>query len=419
MPFSINISMRKTSFIKCLCAAVIFLVLIPVISIPECRAENNNDQYVQKLDKLVKNGGYIITRDQSVILSRNPDKVFVPASTWKILTALAAMERLGHDFRFATEFYIDEQDNLYIKGFGDPFLISEEITTIFEDLKDLHINKINNIYLDDSSFEVATPPAGAVGNLKAYNVMNGALAANFNTINLRVLQDGTIRSAENQTPTLPIMGELGERLSPGTHRINISQDPENVLRHVGELFRSLQERCGITGSGKIAVKKTPAGLQSCYSHYSSKRLTDIIEEMMLFSNNFIANQLYLYMGAREFGYPATWDKARQSLENYIKKVFPEFKDEISVDEGSGLSRENLISPGALLAIVERFKPYALHLPLNKGRRVKSGTMNNIYSYAGYFEDNGRYDSFVIILNQSANNRDKALDLMEQVYRNTP
>ncbi len=132
-----------------------------------------------------------------------------------------------------------------------------------------------------------------------------------------------------------------------------------------------------------------------------------------------SNQLYLYMGARESGYPATWDKARMSLKDYVNNAFSAYKDEIIIDEGSGLSRENRISPRAMLAVLERFKPYALFLPLSKGCRIKSGTMNNIYSYAGYFVDKETYDPFVIILNQSGNNRGEALDLMEHIYRKSP
>lgn len=410
--------MEKIRAIKTPLLTALFFLTTIIVCI-DCRAQLPEGSYVKELNALVQNGGYIITRDQKTILSLNPDNTFVPASTWKMLTALAAIEKLGQEFCFTTEFYADEKDNLYIKGFGDPFLTSEEISAVLYKLKDLHINIINNICLDDSSFEVSEPPAGAADNLRPYNVTNGALAVNFNTINLIVSRDGTISSAEKQTPALPIMQELGESLSPGCHRINISQDPENVLRYVGELFRALQARYGISGSGEIIVKKIPAGLQPCHMHCSSKRLSDIIEEMMLYSNNFIANQLYLYMSGRESGYPATWDKARMSLEDYVNNAFSAYKDEIIIDEGSGLSRDNRISPRAMLAVLERFKPYARLLPLNKGRRIKSGTMNNIYSYAGYFMDNGTYDPFVIILNQSGNNRGEALDLMERIYRKSP
>ncbi len=45
---------------------------------------------------------------------------------------------------------MDANQNLYIKGFGDPFLISEEVIIIVRELKKLGCRKINDIYLDDT-----------------------------------------------------------------------------------------------------------------------------------------------------------------------------------------------------------------------------------------------------------------------------
>ena len=55
-----------------------------------------------------------------VIWSHNPDQAMVPASTLKILTSLATLHTLGSDYRFPTDFLLDAEDNLVIKGYGDP-----------------------------------------------------------------------------------------------------------------------------------------------------------------------------------------------------------------------------------------------------------------------------------------------------------
>ena len=60
------------------------------------------------------------------LVSQNADKPFVPASVTKIVTAWLALEVLGADYRFETRFYLDAKRVLYIKGGGDPYLISEE-----------------------------------------------------------------------------------------------------------------------------------------------------------------------------------------------------------------------------------------------------------------------------------------------------
>lgn len=409
----------RLGLIRILFLFVLLSLAASTTFITKAFAAQGGESYKRDLENLVQKGGYIISKNGEPILSRNPDVGLIPASIWKIVTALAALENLGKDFRFTTEFYRDEENNLYIKGLGDPFLVSEEIALILDRLGDHNVKEIKDIYLDDSSFEVPTPPAGASNSLNPYDVINGALAVNFNTVNIKVLPDGRVLSAEEQTPTLPIMLELGGNLQDGTHRINISQAPENVLRHTGELFRELQERHNIPGSGEIIIREVPPDLEPVYIHRSSKVLTDLIEALMLYSNNYITNQLYLAMGALEFGYPATWEKAKASLQNYIHTSFPSYEEEITVDEGSGLSRENRITPRALLAILERFKSYARLLPLEEGRRIKSGSLKDVYSYAGFFQKEDGYDCFVIILNQPHNNRDEALDILERIYRQSP
>ena len=378
-----------------------------------------NDGLESRLNKLVRNGSCIVTKNNSYIASYNPDTPFIPASIWKIITALAALETLGEDYRFKTEFYLDSDSNLYIKGFGDPFLISEEIDSIFKALTHKGVAKINIIYLDNSTFTGSEAPSGIGSSLNPYDVTNGALAVNFNTINFHVDEKGEIGSAEKQTPTLPLMKELGRDFKKGTHRINISRSPENVSRHAGELFRAFQRQHLISGNGKEIIGKTPAGLSPCYIHYSSKTLKDIIKAMMLYSNNYIANQIYLTMGAAAYGYPATWEKSQKYLRNYLDKDLPEYSKSIIFDEGSGISRNNRITAHAMIEVLNKFKPYAGLLPIEDGRFVKSGTLRGVYSYAGYFIRDGDYDSFVIMLNQNKNTRDRILKLLEKQYKDAP
>lgn len=383
------------------------------------KADKANATNKEEINKLIQNGGYIATKENTCILSYNPDKSFIPASIWKIVTALGALETLGEKYRFKTECYLDNSNNLYIKGYGDPFLISEEIDSIFKALAERGIVEINNIYLDSTSFTGTKAPPGVSSSLNPYDVTNSALAVNFNTINFHVDGKGTISSAEKQTPTLNIMKELGRNFNTGNHRINISGSPENVSRYTGELFRSFQRQHGIPGRGTEISKETPSDLKPFYIYYSSRTLEDIIKAMMLYSNNYIANQIYLTLGATEDSYPATWEKSRVFLRKYLDKTFPEHSKSIVFDEGSGISRNNMINAHAMIEALNRFKPYAHLLPLENGKLIKSGTLKGVYSYAGYFVRGRNYDSFVIILNQKKNNRDKILGLMEQQYNEPP
>src|SRR5574337_1384850 len=68
------------------------------------------------------------------LVAQNADRPFVPASVTKIVTAWLAMEVLGGDYRFETRFYLDSKQILYVRGGGDPFLISEELKPLAAEL---------------------------------------------------------------------------------------------------------------------------------------------------------------------------------------------------------------------------------------------------------------------------------------------
>jgi serine-type D-Ala-D-Ala carboxypeptidase/endopeptidase (penicillin-binding protein 4) len=70
----------------------------------------------------------------------------------KIATAWLAMEALGADYRFESRFYLDDKRVLYIRGGGDPFLISEELAPLAKDL----VAKIGKAPSPASSLTAAT-----------------------------------------------------------------------------------------------------------------------------------------------------------------------------------------------------------------------------------------------------------------------
>ncbi len=373
-----------------------------------------------KTTELVSNGGYAVMKNGTVISSLNADRQYIPASIWKITTALAALDMLGTDYRFTTFFYLDQEMNLYIQGKGDPFLVSEEIAIIFKRLKDLGISRINNIFLDESLFDLQhNRPHGAGITLNPYDAANSALAANFNTVYLSVGSDGTISSAEPQTPTLPIMKKLGNGLPAGSHRINISGSRENSLGHFGELFRSYQEINAIPGSGTVSTAYVPDNLKPLLQYRSSRSLKEIIREMLLYSNNYMANQLFLTIGAQLSGYPATWEKGRKAINYYLESSLGIPPSSFHCEEGSGISKKNRVTPDAMLKILETFKPHANLLPKEKNHFIKSGTLIDVFSYAGYFIFDERKESFVLMLNQPANKRDILLNLLIDRYKSFP
>jgi serine-type D-Ala-D-Ala carboxypeptidase/endopeptidase (penicillin-binding protein 4) len=73
---------------------------------------------------------FVVDETGKELLAQNAGEPFVPASVTKIVTAWLAMQVLGGDYRFQTRFYLDNARVLYVRGGGDPFLVSEELALL-------------------------------------------------------------------------------------------------------------------------------------------------------------------------------------------------------------------------------------------------------------------------------------------------
>src|SRR5215218_10657732 len=95
----------------------------------------------------------VVDAKGSELVAQNIDEPFVPASVTKIVTAWLAMEVLGRDYRFETRFHLDDKRVLYVRGGGDPFLISEELAPLATELVGAVGKKpITGIVLDASYY---------------------------------------------------------------------------------------------------------------------------------------------------------------------------------------------------------------------------------------------------------------------------
>ncbi len=365
-------------------------------------------------EELVDNGGFLLMDETGKKIGFHAQKPFIPASTVKILTSLAALETMGENFKFTTNFYYDQHKNLYIQGGGDPFLVSEEIKKICKELRLAGIREIKSIILDDTLYQLAGPANGAEATLQPYDAHNSALAVNFNTVHIKVLKDGSVISAEKQTPTTQFLNNF-KFLPPGQHRINLNQLKNLALaphlQYAGELFREflLQENIVIT-STSISSGKVPASLQAILEWQSDYLLKEIISMYLLSSSNFMTNQVFLMFGLRQKGAPATWEKSRESINEFISKRFKLSSSTTHIEEGSGLSRKTCMSPEAMIDILEEFKPHHQLLAFSPRYKLhyKTGTLENVYCLAGYIPKNNKLLPFAIFLNQKKNNRDEIL-----------
>lgn len=366
---------------------------------------------------LIHNGAFAVADETGkIILACNPDESFVPASVIKIQTALAALHILGEEYRFQTFFYMDRQHNLYVKGTGDPMLVSEEMENVLQALQRSGVTEIKSIFIDNSFFAL---PKQAPGRGKSDNPFDSpvsATAVNFNTVNIQVKSDGRVQSAEPQTPTIPIMKEMAVGLKPGTYRVNICQDkcdPDiSSARYTAELIRGLQKQAGIKGDGRYEIKKVPVDAKLVYVHKNSKTLGQVVASFLEYSNNYIANLVFLACGTGEYGYPADWDKAQKAVRKAMDTLLGSATaSESKIIEGSGLSRRNSTTARAMIKSLVVFKPYQHLMQKKNGVDIKSGTLDGVYNYVGYFK-NG--EPFVILLNQKQNTRDKVLGRLHRI-----
>ena len=215
----------------------------------------------EKLAALAPSGLVLVVDEKGdELVAQNADKPFVPASVAKIVTAWLAMEVLGADYRFETRFYLDGDRVLYVRGGGDPFLISEELAQLASALvAAIGKQPLNGIVLDASYYPSDIRIPGIEDTDEAYDALNAALAVNFNTIHA-VRKGKAVHSAEKQTPITPLaISQFRARGANGRGRISLTQDPAVGLQYAGELIAAFIERAGGSLKGKISTGAVPRG----------------------------------------------------------------------------------------------------------------------------------------------------------------
>ena len=254
------------------------------------------------------------------LVFQNADNPFVPASVTKIVTAWLAMEVLGGDYRFETRFYLDGDRVLYIRGGGDPFLISEELAQLASELvAAIGKEPLSGIVLDASYYPSDIRIPGIEDTDEAYDALNSALAVNFNTVHA-VRKGKTVGSAEKQTPITPLaISQFRARGPKGRGRISLTQDPAVGLQYAGELIAAFIERAGGSIKGKISTGAVPEGLEPVYVHRQSRTLSKILAGLLLGSNNYIANQVFLEIGGHRLGGPVSLEKSLQVANEMLAK----------------------------------------------------------------------------------------------------
>lgn len=350
----------------------------------------------------------IDARDGSVLYTRSPDDAFMPASTFKLLTGSAALDRLGPAFRFRTSASIEgpvvggvARGRLVLRGGGDPFLNAADLdnlastlersgirrisgpidvdTTHFidppympgwswDDFPYYYAPKISALSFEENVVHITIAPASTIGMramiaARPYGRVGdppAGCAVTSDVIIIPYAQTGaasstdTIDVARDPGGCIIVTGSIPLGSAPDTIEAAVPS-PETYAWHV--LVERLRAHHIVLTSPAVpigfpqSVVAAPArpGATLVWSH-DSETLADLLADCWLPSDNLLAELLLKSTGsggdepgsaASGIAFEKTW------LRTFGVDLAP-----LSIDDGSGLSAYDRITPRALVAILQ-------------------------------------------------------------------
>jgi serine-type D-Ala-D-Ala carboxypeptidase/endopeptidase (penicillin-binding protein 4) len=381
-------------------------------------------------------------------LEHRADVPVNPASIAKLATTLAALELLGPASTWTTPVLADGpivggtlRGNLYIKGQGDPKLVLERLWLLLRRLHAQGLHRVaGDIVLDHSAFEVPAGDPGAFDGepLRPYNAAPDALLLNFKSVTLtlvpqadgkaRILADpplagvrwpfgvplaaggcGDWRSglrADFSDPLRPrFTGSYAASCGERTWPLAFADPPSYAARAVAGMW---QEVGGHTG-GVVRDGVTPA-TAVLLAETVSPPLAEVVRDTNKFSNNVMAQQLFLTMGLRLRG-AGTLEAARDAVGTWWReRISPEAP---TFGNGSGLSRDEHITGRQLVKLLQHawaspvMPELMASLPVvgvdgtlrttqaGVTAHLKSGSLRDVWGVAG-FVDGANGHRYVVV-----------------------
>ena len=399
------------------------------------------------------------------VLAVGETRALNPASTMKLLTTFVALDQLGPAYQWSTEAFASAPlrgdilaGDLILRGTGDPGLTLENFWLMLRNLRTRGLREIRgDLVLDRSYFSgVETADPGSFDNepTRPYNTQPDALLVNFKSFRLSFLPDTENRKVrivvEPALPQLQIANNLvldNEPCGDWVARLKITASGDSataklnfdgnyaaacgekerhfsVLGHaqyVHALFTLLWRELGGSFSGGVRNDGVPADATMLLS-FSSQPLFDSVRDINKFSNNVMARQLFMSLGAIAFGAPASAEKSVRAIKQWLdtrRVTIPE----LILENGSGLSRTERVSARGLaqlllLAARSAIMPeFIASLPLvavdgTMRKRlngaeiagqahIKTGSLTGVRAIAGYVLDaRGRVMIVVFLVNHA-------------------
>ncbi|MFY9510683.1 MAG: D-alanyl-D-alanine carboxypeptidase/D-alanyl-D-alanine-endopeptidase [Rubrivivax sp.] len=413
-------------------------------------------------------------------ISAMADKPVNPASLTKLLTTLAALDRLGPAWTWSTPVWLQGpivdgvlDGALVVKGTGDPKLVVERIWLLLRRVQQMGVREIRgDIVLDGSAFNI---PDGSAADFdgeftRPYNVRPAALLLNVKTVTYSFVPDpaaGVARVLAEPAlagitvdRTVPLTGGgcddwraalkpafVGERVRfAGSYALACGEqqwpvaDPQPATYNT-RLIEALWKEMGGRLGGSVREGAAPEAGKPSFE-LRSPPLAEIVRDINKFSNNVMAQQLFYTLDLqRHPAQPATTWGARETLRRWLNDKLGELPPDLVIDNGSGLSRDTRISAGVLarlltLAFDSPVMPELMaSLPIagvdgtlrraraTPGRaHLKTGSLRDVAALAGYvISDSGRrYVLVAVLQHNNANAARPALDaLVQWVMRDAP
>lgn len=380
---------------------VVCLGLACVVAFSSFAASETSTQLLSEHRFTERDSVLVVDSSNHAVVEWLPDTARTPASLIKLVTAFLAIEHWGLEHRFSTEFYYRDQQ-LWVRGLGDPMLISEELDMIVTALKEVLPESPKAINLDSTLFvDPLVPGRGTTDD--PYNAPLSALAINFNTVSLQ-RKHGKVVSGEAQTPLTDVARSLARKskLSSRSQRVNM-RNSELAQRQFAQVLN-----IKLGSNAKIRLNMAvPKGAKLIYTHQNSHTLTDTLKGALEYSNNFIANQLFILFSAAELHATLSFSAARLMAETELKERFG--WRELSIQDGAGLSRDNKMTAKQLMQVLQRLevnksllKRYPLKSHANQSlfAFAKSGTLTGVHSLAGYLAVGDAQYKFVFLFERA-------------------
>ena len=380
------------------------------------------------------------------VLAHYPLEPRNPASVMKLVTTWAALEVLGPAYTWPTEVYFlgDRSGwrldgDLAIKGYGDPFLVTEELWKLLRAVQRMSVTEINgDLVIDDTVFVDAEGDPGEFDgdSFRAYNVMPNAMLVNLKAIRyhfgIHPGGDGVLLTADPLPDTLEIVNRL--RLVGGRcrgYQAGITMDvrageaadtvvfsgdfpaacapyvlTRSALRHDSYtygVFAALWRELGGRHTGQWRREAVSEELEPVLV-WGSLPLAEIIRKINKSSNNVMTRQLLYTLDLETSSSPGTRAGGIEVIHDHLAARGLN-ADSLVIDNGAGLSRRARISAQLLTDILQlaQESPYGAEYMASmsiggldgttrrrfagaqaRGRsHVKTGSLDNVSAMAGY------------------------------------